>query len=143
MRVVVIVAALCAMLGWSLPARAEGPAGPVGAEGAIKSVIERQLQAFQANDLETAFGFASPTIQRKFATPENFGRMVQQGYPMVWRPARYRMVRLVETAMGLVQVVMFEDAAGRLHEAAYLMRQVDGVWRIDGVQLRRMPGVGT
>ena len=118
-------------------ARAEEP-GP-----AIQSAIERQIAAFLANDLEGAFAIASPSIQQIFKTPKIFGQMVQNGYPMVWRPARYEMLKLVETEAGLVQVVLFEDASGRLHEAGYLMQQVDGVWRINGVHVRRQPGVGT
>ena len=117
--------------------RADEPAG------AIRSVIERQLAAFLKSDLEGAFAFASPGIQRMFRDPANFGRMVQQGYPMVWRPARWEMRDLVETDAGPVQVVLFEDADGILHEADYLMEMVDGAWRIAGVRLRRLPGVGT
>ena len=108
----------------------------------IQTVISDQIAAFRASDVETAFGFASPSIQRQFGDPENFGRMVRQGYPMVWRPRRFEMRQLVDTDSGPVQVVLFEDAAGVLHEAGYLMVEVDGVWRIAGVKLRRVPQVG-
>lgn len=108
----------------------------------IRSVIEGQLSAFQANDLDGAFAFASPTIQQKFGDPQNFGQMVRSGYPMVWRPARHEMLELLETPSGLVQVVLFEDSAGGLHEAGYLMQMIDGEWRINGVHVRRRPGVG-
>lgn len=110
---------------------------------AIQSVIESQLAAFQANDLDRAFTFAAPTIQKMFGDPQNFGRMVQSGYPMVWRPARHEMLQLVQTTSGPVQVVLFEDAAGMLHEAGYLMKMVNGIWRIAGVHIRKRPGVGT
>ena len=108
----------------------------------IRSVIEGQLSAFQANDLDGAFAFASPMIQQKFGDPQNFGQMVRSGYPMVWRPARHEMLDLVETSSGLVQVVLFEDAAGGLYEAGYLMQMINGEWRINGVHVRRRPGVG-
>ena len=68
--------------------------------------------------------------------------MVAGAYPMVWRPRRYEMQQLVETAQGPVQVVLFEDLGGRFHEAGYLMQEVDGQWRINGVKLRRLPEVG-
>lgn len=109
----------------------------------IQSVIQNQLNAFQANDLETAFGFASPTIQQKFGNAETFGNMVRNGYPMVWRPASHQWQQLVQTDAGPVQVVLFEDAYGRLHEAGYLMQLIDGIWRINGVHVREAPGVGT
>lgn len=110
---------------------------------AIQSVIQNQLDAFQANDLDTAFSFASPTIQEKFGSAETFGRMVKNGYPMVWRPASRQWQKLVQTDAGPVQVVLFEDANGRMHEAGYLMQLIDGTWRINGVHVRKAPGVGT
>ena len=111
-------------------------------EDSIQAVIADQISAFQANDVDRAFTHAAPNIQRIFGTPERFGQMVRQGYPMVWRPARYEWLQIVETDFGPVQVVLFEDLGGRLHEAGYLMEQVDGVWRINGVKLRARAGVG-
>lgn len=119
------------------PARADEPGD------SIRSVIESQIAAFRANDLEGAYAFASPMIQKKFGNPQFFGQMVETGYPMIWRPSRYEMLRLEETPSGLVQVVLFEDATGRLHEAGYLMELLDGKWRINGVHVRHRPGVGT
>ena len=121
-------------------------AGPVSADepaDSIQTVIQSQITAFRANDLPGAFAFASPTIQQKFGDAATFGRMVESGYPMVWRPASFRMMQLVETDMGPVQVVMFVDRAGTSHEAGYLMKMIDGEWRINGVHVRRQPGVGT
>ncbi|MEM7744808.1 MAG: DUF4864 domain-containing protein [Pseudomonadota bacterium] len=118
------------------PATAEDPGT------SIRTVIQDQLSAFQDNDVATAFGFAAPSIQQKFGSPEDFGQMVKQGYPMVWRPRSHQMGRLLETAAGLVQLVVFEDGNGRLYEAGYLMEQIDGAWRIAGVHLRAMPGAG-
>lgn len=108
----------------------------------IQAVIADQIAAFQANDVERAFTHAAPNIQRMFQNPKRFGQMVQQGYPMVWRPARYQWLKIVETESGPVQVVLFEDQSGRLHEAGYLMQQIDGTWRINGVKLREIDGVG-
>lgn len=53
----------------------------------IQNVIAAQIEAFQQDDFQTAFTFASPKIQMLFGSPENFGKMVQNGYPMVWRPS--------------------------------------------------------
>ena len=136
MRLTVLIAAFMFVLSAAPGVRADEP------QDSIRMVIEDQLAAFQRNDLETAFSFASPTIQQKFGSPQNFGQMVQNGYPMVWRPARHEMLDLVETDFGPVQVVLFEDAFGRLHEAGYLMKQIDGIWRINGVHVRKAPGVG-
>lgn len=117
------------------------PAAEEPADG-IRAVIEDQLAAFRRDDLAAAFAHASPGIRAIFGSAETFGMMVETRYPMIWRPARHTMLRLQETAAGLVQTVLFEDRMGRLHEADYLMVQVDGIWRIAGVELRAMPGMG-
>lgn len=124
------------------------PPGMTGARAdepgdSFARVISQQIAAFQSDDVEKAFTYASPNIQRIFGTPKRFGRMVRDGYPMVWRPARFEMLKIVDTPSGPVQVVLFEDQSGRLHEAGYLMQNVDGTWRINGVQVRERPGVGT
>ena len=111
-------------------------------DDSIQAVIADQIAAFQANDVDRAFTHAAPNIQKIFETPQRFGQMVRQGYPMVWRPARYQWLKIVQTEVGPVQVVLFEDQSGSLHEAGYLMEQVDGVWRINGVKLRKVEGVG-
>ena len=137
MRLTIFAVFLCALFAMPQTPRAEEPAD------SIQAVIQGQLDAFQASDVETAFTFASPGIQQIFQNPQNFGRMVQNHYPMVWRPRHHEMRQLVQTDSGPVQVVLFQDAAGHLHEAGYLMEMIEGQWRIAGVKLRRLPSVGT
>ena len=55
---------------------------------AIKKTIEDQIAAFKLDDFETAFGFATPFLKERFGSAENFGKMVRNGYPMVWRPSK-------------------------------------------------------
>ena len=101
----------------------------------IEANIAAQIQAFKADDFATAFTFASPNIQTLFGTPENFGAMVRNGYPMVWRPADVRFLELREVAGALWQKVMIVDGNGRIYILDYQMvRQNDG-WKINGVQL--------
>ena len=68
---------------------------------AIRETIQAQLDAFRRDDGETAFGFASPTIQSLFGTPELFMQMVRQGYRPVYRPQVFEFRELV-TLHGLV-----------------------------------------
>lgn len=102
-----------------------------GAE--IRGVIGDQIAAFRADDLATAFGYASPTIQGMFRTPENFGRMVAGGYPMIWRPDAVSFLGLREEGGRPVQRMGFRDAAGGFHLFDYLMVEGADGWRIDGV----------
>ena len=131
-----LIAALALILA-ILPAHGDQHAGQ------IQRVITSQLDALGADDLEAAFAHASPMIQGKFGTPETFGRMVREGYPMIWRPTSYQMQSLIEDDRGIVQPVVFQDGAGRLFEAFYEMQEVEGTWRINGVYLRALPGVGS
>ena len=109
---------------------------------AIETVIQQQFDAFRAEDVGTAFSFASPGIKGMFGTPENFGRMVRNGYPMVWRPAEVQFLDLREVAGNLWQRVMVTDQAGRTHLLDYQMVETGQGWQINGVQLLPQPGVG-
>lgn len=106
---------------------------------AIQQTIRSQIEAMQADDWEQAFSYASPAIQGIFRDPENFSRMVTEGYPMVWRPKTYDAGALVRTPEGLRQTMLFEDQEGRLFVADYTMKLVDGEWRINGVVIRPAP----
>ncbi|WP_170772393.1 DUF4864 domain-containing protein [Ruegeria lacuscaerulensis] len=101
----------------------------------IEANIAAQIQAFKADDFATAFTFASPNIQSIFRTPENFGNMVRNGYPMVWRPADIRFLELREIAGALWQKVLIVDGAGQTHILDYQMIQLENGWKINGVQL--------
>jgi hypothetical protein len=108
----------------------------------IESTIQRQLDAFLADDFGTAFTFASPGIKGIFGTPERFGQMVQRGYPMVWRPGAVRYLDLRQERGRLVQRVMITDQEGRLHLLEYQMLPMGGGWQIDGVQVLQAPAAG-
>lgn len=118
-------------------------AGPVAAQdGPIEGVIQGQVDAFLAGDVGTAFGYASPGIQRLFGTPERFGRMVQEGYPMVWRPSEVRYLESRDLGGGVLQRVLMRDAAGVPWVLEYQMIEGPAGWVIDGVRILQAPEVG-
>ena len=109
---------------------------PVQAQEApIQSTIQSQLDAFMADDFVTAFSFASPMIKGVFGTSDNFGTMVQQGYPMVSRHGAVQMLELRTVAGNLWQRVMITDNAGRTHLLDYQMIETADGWQINAVQL--------
>jgi hypothetical protein len=130
------MAGLAMLITVGQAARAEEP------NDSIEGVIQDQIDAFLADDVATAFTFASPSIQSIFQTPENFGMMVRNGYPMVWRPTDVDFAELRDVAGGLWQRVIVTDQAGRVHALDYNMVEVDGIWQINAVQLLEMPEVG-
>jgi hypothetical protein len=131
MRRLVLAAAFAAI---ALPALAQGDQ--------IQGVIRNQIDAFLKDDFATAFTFASPSIQGLFGTPENFGAMVRNGYPMVWRPDSVEFGELREVAGRLWQRVILRDGQGGIHLLDYQMIEGADGWRINGVQLLQAPDVG-
>jgi hypothetical protein len=125
---------------------AAGLATPLAAQEApnpaIQSTITSQIEAFRADDFSRAFTFASPTIKRLFGTPENFGAMVRNGYPMVHRPSSVRMLELREVAGALWQRVLVTDGTGATHVLDYQMIETAEGWQINAVQLVPQSGVG-
>jgi len=108
----------------------------------VADTINDQIAAFLADDFEAAFSYASPNIKRLFGSPERFGQMVRDGYPMVHRPAEVTMLEQETTGAGVLQRVMIRDQDGRLHIVGYQMIETDDGWQINGVQLLRAPDVG-
>jgi len=105
--------------------------------GAIRTVIEEQLDAFHRDDASTAFALAAPGIQRMFQSAERFLFMVKRGYQAVYRHARveFREIQHIED-VGPVQSVYVEGQDGGSVMALYPMeRQPDGSWRINGCHL--------
>ena len=116
--------------------------GAVQAQGAdIQSTIGNQIEAFQADDFETAFDFASPNLQQLFGSSENFRSMVTRGYPMVWKPAEVRYLELAEVGGSFFQKVLIKDQEGIVHILGYRMLETDMGWKINGVQLLPNPDV--
>jgi hypothetical protein len=101
----------------------------------VQATINGQFQAFLEDDVRRAFAFASPSIRSIFKTPQNFGDMVQRGYPMVWRPARVTFLDHKEVAQGRTQDVQIFDSAGTAHYLRYFVTQTPNGWKISGVQL--------
>ena len=111
-------------------------------EEPIRNTIQSQIEAFRADDFARAFTFASPTIKGMFGTPENFGAMVKNGYPMVYLPAEVQMMELREVAGALWQRVRITDQAGAGWYLDYMMVETAEGWQINAVQILPAPDVG-
>jgi hypothetical protein len=127
---------LCAvaLVAWALPAMAQ--------DAPIRQTIQDQLDAFNARDAAKAWTYASPTIKGIFGTPDNFGGMVQQAYPMVWQHGAVQMLELRSVAGNLWQRVMITDTVGDTHLLDYMMIDTPDGWQINAVQLLPSQGIG-
>ncbi len=135
MRQMLLSFVLLALTAFAAPAQE-------GRDTAIAGTIQSQFDAFRKDDVTTAFSFASPTIKGLFGSPENFGAMVKQGYPMVWRPSDVQFLELRDESGALWQRVMVTDQAGRTHLLDYQMIETAEGWQINAVQLLPEVGVG-
>jgi len=118
-------------------------AGAVAAQDLdIRGVISHQIDAFRADDFATAFTFASPMIKGVFGTPERFGAMVQQGYPMVWRPADVQYLQQRQADGFTFQNVLIRDQGGTYFVLEYQMVATENGWQINGVKFLNPPAVG-
>ncbi|MEM8849983.1 MAG: DUF4864 domain-containing protein [Pseudomonadota bacterium] len=111
-------------------------------EGAIQGVIGSQIGAFLEDDFDQAFTFAAPSIQGMFGSPERFGQMVRQGYPMVWRPGSVEYLGTDQIGERWLQEVLVTDKDGRLHLLEYSMIDTANGWKIAGVRILDAPEIG-
>lgn len=123
-------------LKMTTPVAAQDNAGP------IQDVISGQIEAFKADDFATAFDYASPMIQGIFRNPDNFGAMVRNGFPMVWRPADVQFRDLKGSGNLYAQRVLIQDTKGVYYLLEYQMVQTEDGWEINGVLLLEQPPVG-
>lgn len=109
---------------------------------AIEQTIQSQIDAFLIDDFETAFTYASPNIKRLFGSSDRFGDMVQNGFPMVWRPAEVTYLEQRQDGQYRLQNVLIRDADGVPHLLEYTMLETDEGWQIDGVRPLVNPPIG-
>lgn len=114
----------------------DGPTLPPKDWQAIRKVIGDQLHALKAGDGAKAMTFAAPGIRAQFGTPENFLRMVREGYaPLLEaRHTRFLEGALIEGAT--IQPLRLVLPDNSVLVALYQMqKQPDGRWRIVGCAL--------
>jgi hypothetical protein len=132
--------ALMAALMLALPAAVHS-AQAEEAPGAVAGIIQGQLDAFAAGDETAAYGYAAPSIQRKFPDPDVFMTMVRSGYAPLVGPQAVEFLGYESRGDKAVQRVKVIAADGTPWMAHYFMRQMeDGSWRIAGCRLERLPG---
>ena len=103
---------------------------------AVQAVIRGQIEAFKKDDAKKAFTYASLGIRQSFGDdPLTFGLMVQQQYPMVYRPKSYKFDPTLELEGNIVQGVVIEDQQGVMVRAVYLLIKEGNVWKVSGVFL--------
>jgi len=106
----------------------------------VQAVIQEQIDAFLADDFETAFQYAAPNIQRMFGHPRRFAQMIVRSYPMVWRPVDVKYLGVSRVGPYALQKVMIIDQNNALHILRYQLVPINQRWRISGVEILEIPG---
>lgn len=108
---------------------------------ALRSLVERQIDAFRHDDGVTAFSFASPGLREMFGDPERFMSMVRDGYRPVYRPRSYAFGPEREAANGPELSLRLQDESGADWDAVYTFeKDAEGAWHISGCRLVKAPG---
>lgn len=134
-RLTVIFSFFCTLMLVGATASAQDMVeGDATDRAAIVEVIEAQVLAFQKDDGDTAFSFASPGIQAYFGSSDRFMQMVRSSYESVYRPRSVEYRRLLIVRGEPIQEVFFVGLDLSTMLALYRMeQQPDGSWRINGV----------
>lgn len=110
-------------------------------ERTIEDTINSQLQAFRDRDVDAAWQYASPMIRGIFRTPENFGMMVENGYPMVWDNSDVRFLDRDEFETRTRQEVQIQGPDGLFYILDYQMIETPDGWQINSVRVIPAPEV--
>ena len=106
----------------------------------VQDTISSQIDAFKQNDIKKAYTFAAPNIQAQFPSPEVFGLMVRNGYPVIWRPKSFKFTEFKDLGNRCIQRVLFQSYKGSLEYYDYILEKKDNAWKIAGVLTINLAG---
>jgi hypothetical protein len=132
----VLVALLAFVAGLAFAAPVGEPTLPATEWTAIRKVIGDQLAALKAGDGAKAMTFAAPGIQAQFGTPQNFMRMVREGYAALLDARHTQFLEGAVIDDAVVQPLRLVLPDDTVLVALYQMqKQPDGRWRIAGCMI--------
>ncbi len=102
----------------------------------IQAVISSQLRAFQRDDDVIAFSYTTPTVRRKFGSPQAFMAMVRRGYETLYHHRSTQFLEAVVLEGSVVQPVRIVTVDGEVIVALFTMeQQADEDWRVSGCEI--------
>lgn len=109
------------------------PASAAEKNAAIKS-IRGQLHAFDIGDWKGAVAFQSSGLKTNFATPGEFGAMIQRAYPAFIKARRVDFGPALSSGPMLQMQVRLSPRQGEPMVVVYMLVKENGQYRISGVQ---------
>jgi|SRR5215217_8825528 len=110
-----------------------------------QETVAAQIEALQEGEAEVALALAGASFRAGYTDPQRFLADIERaGYAPIIASRTYSFGTFRETDGGLVlQVVTLTSADQSLYEAVYeLIEEPDQGWRVRGVVLRKLPGLG-
>lgn len=102
----------------------------------IRGVIQRQLDAFQQDDDETAYSYAAPSVKQRFPTAEAFSKMVRDKYTPMYSPREIKFLTPSIVQGRIMQGVQFLSDENQLLLAVFTVeKQEDKSWKIKACEL--------
>ena len=109
---------------------------------AVREVIDGQIKAFRADDHQSAYSFAAPSVREAFPTEDMFITMVRNQYQPLYRPISYTFGRSSLDADEVLQELLVTDSNRQLWQVVYtLVRQQDQSWKITNVMMLPYKGI--
>ena len=102
----------------------------------IQETILLQIEAFANDDKESAWGYASEGVKRRFGSSDVFISMVREVYPAVHRATTIEFTERIPHGPFEIQAVRLQGPDGKLWDAFYRMVKTNGEWKVAGVQMR-------
>ena len=115
------------------------------AEAEWQAVITHQIQAFRDKDAPAAFSDAAPFFHDAFPSAVAFFEaIVSSGYAPIMESTSHSFgpFESAPDAKAAMQLVKLTATDGKLYEAIYNMTREEEGWRVSGVVLRDLGGVG-
>ncbi len=109
------------------------PASVAEKNAAIKS-IRGQLHAFDIGDWKGAVAFQSNGLKTNFATPDEFGAMIQAAYPAFIKARRVDFGPALSSGPTMQMLVRLSPREGEPVEVVYMLVEENGQYHISGVQ---------
>lgn len=107
--------------------------------------VTGQIEALHQGEAETALGLAGSTFREIYKDPAQFLNDIKRsGYGPIVEARSHSFGKYQKTESGLVlQVVTLIGPDQSLYEAVYeMIEEPDLGWRVRGVILRKLPGLG-
>lgn len=121
-------------MGWTQASLAQDLGGQES--NAIHNVVQSQLEAFAADDAETAFDLTSDETQALLGSPQALLGIVREWYAPLYRPQKAIFSPAEVAGEHAIQEVVITDSNNVIWVAIFLMQlDQESQWKIDSYHL--------